>query len=156
MCANQVGSIWTVELKERIKGLWETNSATQIAARLNAEGYAVTRSAISGLIHRMGLSSQNKTEDHPSACNGSRARSREPRAPRVVDLFAKARMLESMFGPTNIRGFDALEPHHCRYIVNDDVSDPLWCGSVTLLGKSWCPTHAALVFRPFEQRKVAA
>jgi hypothetical protein len=147
--------VWTDDLKERIKGLWETNSATQIAARLNAEGYAVSRAAISGVVHRMGLSSRNKTEDHPSACNGSRSRPREPRAPRVVDLFAKARALESMFGPTNVRGFDALESHHCRYLVNDDTSDPLWCGRVSLTGKSWCSTHAALVFRPFVE-KVAA
>jgi len=144
--------VWTNDLKERIKGLWETNSASQIAAQLRSEGYPVSRAAISGVLNRMGLTSKNKTEDHPSACNRSRATPRQPK----LKIVSSAPAIESLFGPFNVRGFDTLESHHCRYFVNDDTRDPLWCGRHSLPGKSWCEVHAALVFLPREERRAAA
>jgi hypothetical protein len=160
--------VWTDDLKEQIKSLWETNSASAIAVQLQSEGWAVSRNSVVGALHRMGLTALNKTETHPSANKAGGGRPRKPRPPRVprppklkvyiggYDLFSKARIDESFLGSVNVHGFDDLEPHHCRYIVNDDTSDPLWCGRVSLSGKSWCASHAALVFLPREQRRAAA
>lgn len=47
--------LWTDEIVERLKTLWPTLSASQIAADLGRDGHAVTRNAVIGKAHRLGL-----------------------------------------------------------------------------------------------------
>jgi hypothetical protein len=149
--------VWTDELKERVKGLWGTNSAAEIAAQLRADGYDISRGSIVGVLRRMGLSAKNKIEDHPSACNANRSKPRAPKAASaVLALFSKARTLESLRGPANVHGISALEPHHCRYLLGDDARNPIYCGHASVDGKSYCPVHCAVVYLPREERRVAA
>lgn len=54
-----MASPWTPELKAEVCKLWTDHSAISIAAQLQARGYNFTRSAVIGLVHRMGLSAEN-------------------------------------------------------------------------------------------------
>ena len=49
--------------------------------------------------------------------------------------------------PLNLR-MDQLKFFHCRYITNDDVKEPTYCGRNTVAGKSWCTFHLARVRAP--------
>ncbi len=49
--------------------------------------------------------------------------------------------------PLNLR-MDQLKFFHCRYITNDDVREPTYCGRNTVEGTSWCAFHLARVRAP--------
>jgi hypothetical protein len=49
--------------------------------------------------------------------------------------------------PLNLR-MDQLKFFHCRYITNDDLREPTYCGRVTAEGTSWCAFHLARVRAP--------
>ena len=49
--------------------------------------------------------------------------------------------------PLNLR-MDQLRFFHCRYITNDDLRDPTYCGRTTAEGTSWCAFHLARVRAP--------
>jgi hypothetical protein len=49
--------------------------------------------------------------------------------------------------PLNLR-MDQLQFFHCRYITNDDVREPTYCGRLTVGGTSWCGFHLARVRAP--------
>ncbi|WP_099514009.1 GcrA family cell cycle regulator [Microvirga ossetica] len=43
-----------------------------------------------------------------------------------------------------------LQARQCRFIVSDDQSKAIFCGSETQEGSSWCPWHRRLVYtKPF-------
>src|SRR6187399_1191269 len=82
---------WTEERVELLKKLWaEGRSASQIAGRLGS----VTRNAVIGKVHRLGLSGRATT---------SRMKSHRPR-PRM----ASKRMAKTRFSPTGNPAFRAL------------------------------------------------
>ncbi|MBM1174750.1 GcrA family cell cycle regulator [Microvirga arabica] len=39
-----------------------------------------------------------------------------------------------------------LQARQCRFIVSDEQSKALFCGSKTQEGSSWCPWHRRLVY----------
>jgi hypothetical protein len=39
-----------------------------------------------------------------------------------------------------------LQARQCRFIVSDDQSKAIFCGSETEAGSSWCPWHRRLVY----------
>ena len=49
--------------------------------------------------------------------------------------------------PLNL-SMDQLQFFHCRYITNDDVREPTYCGRFTTEGTSWCAFHLARVRAP--------
>ena len=49
--------------------------------------------------------------------------------------------------PLNLR-MDQLKFFHCRYITNDDVREPTYCGRHAVEGTSWCAFHLARVRAP--------
>ncbi len=49
--------------------------------------------------------------------------------------------------PLNLR-MDQLRFYHCRYITNDDLREPTYCGRITAEGTSWCGFHLARVRAP--------
>jgi hypothetical protein len=49
--------------------------------------------------------------------------------------------------PLNLR-MDQLKFFHCRYITNDDLREPTYCGRITAEGTSWCAFHLARVRAP--------
>jgi hypothetical protein len=55
--------------------------------------------------------------------------------------------------PLNLR-MDQLKFFHCRYITNDDLREPTYCGRTTAEATSWCAFHLARVRAPVRPDRV--
>lgn len=55
--------------------------------------------------------------------------------------------------PLNLR-MDQLRFYHCRYITNDDLREPTYCGRITAEGTSWCAFHLARVRAPVRSEDI--
>src|SRR3990167_3504199 len=156
---------WTDERVELLKKLWaEGLSASQIAGRLGS----VTRNAVIGKVHRLGLSGRATT---------SRMKSHRPR-PRM----ASKRMAKARFSPLGNPAFRALyqeqaEVYHppveelaiplnerktiqtlsecsCRWPIGDpQLSDFHFCGKNKVPGLPYCEFHARRAFQPPQTRR---
>lgn len=146
---SNAGAAWTEERVDRLSALWATGlSASQIAAELGG----VSRNAVIGKVHRLGLSGRATTAAKP----------RPPRAP-------KNRLLRSPVGSIRHRGnlamaspdfqldeeylevtaevvpmaryltLEQLEPSSCRWPIGDPASpDFRFCGAPAVPGQSYC------------------
>jgi GcrA cell cycle regulator len=160
---------WNDERVEQLKKLWaEGLSASQIAGRLGG----VTRNAVIGKVHRLGLSGRATT---------SRMKSHRPR-PRAAAAAAAKRMAKNRFatiGNPAVRGlFQAEhEPYvspveeleiplaerktiqtltecHCRWPIGDpQLPDFHFCGKSKVAGLPYCEFHARRAFQPPQARR---
>jgi len=156
---------WTDERVETLKKLWgEGLSASQIAGRLGS----VTRNAVIGKVHRLGLSGRATT---------SRMKSHRPR-PRM----ASKRMAKTRFSPTGNPAFRALYQEapeayvpaveemviplaerktiqtlvecSCRWPIGDpQMADFHFCGKNKVPGLPYCEFHARRAFQPPQARR---
>lgn len=145
------GAGWTDERVERLKTLWaEGLSASQIASELGG----VTRNAVIGKVHRLGLSGRVTTAAKPRA----------PRAPRL-QRSARFGAIGSVRHRSNLAlaspdieyveedvvvsaeivplarylTLAELEPSSCRWPIGDPASsDFRFCGAPALPGQSYC------------------
>jgi GcrA cell cycle regulator len=156
---------WTDERVELLKKLWSDGlSASQIAAELGG----ITRNAVIGKVHRLGLS--------------GRAKSTSTGAPRPRKTRSPSHMLR--IGRTSIRGNTALahaydieteaEPElidniipigqrrtilelneqTCRWPVGDPGSgDFFFCGGNTVTGLPYCAYHSRVAYQPAGDRR---
>lgn len=127
------------ERVERLKQLWEAGlSASQIAAELGG----VTRNAIIGKIHRLGL--------------GSRVKNSSFAPPRVaqasIDLESvRQEILSSNEAPSNNYRKSLLELNEgtCHWPVGSPESSEFsFCGAPTLTGLPYCASHARMAYKP--------
>jgi GcrA cell cycle regulator len=160
---------WNDERVELLKKLWgEGLSASQIATRLGS----VTRNAVIGKVHRLGLSGRATT---------SRMKSHRPR-PRVqpVRKVAKPRFVTQGTRPIDlIYQKDAIEPYvppaeelvippaerksiqtllenHCRWPIGDpQQSDFHFCGKSKVQGLPYCEFHARRAYQPPQPRRTS-
>lgn len=141
---------WTPERILIVKVMWDDgNSATQIASTL---GKRVSRSAVLGKVHRLGLSKRGKG-------TGPKQRIRaERRTPFVVKA-----PLQPIQAPEpdptitlehKIRFMDA-ENHHCHWPLwdgDEPIRDRFYCGTPTadvLDGRPYCSAHSRMAFDGF-------
>lgn len=161
---------WTEERVELLKKLWTDGlSASQIAGRLGG----VTRNAVIGKVHRLGLSGRATT---------SRIRSVRPRA-RVVPFPSRSInvqyrshgnvALKALFLPA-LNPQQAIEPHieeldvplaervdllslkecMCRWPLGDPQDEAFrFCGRKTSEGATYCEHHARIAYQPLQRRK---
>ena len=160
---------WTDERVESLKKLWQEGlSASQIASRLGG----VTRNAVIGKVHRLGLSGRATT---------SRMKSHRPRRPAAATqkrLAAKPRFAQT--GNTALRALyqgDASEPYvpaveelvipekerkyittlldgDCRWPIGDPQhADFHFCGKGKVTGLPYCEFHARRAFQPPQARR---
>lgn len=138
---------WTDERVGDLKRLWiEGLSAAEIARRLRW----VTRNSVIGKLHRLGFSGR----ETPSAPRATRPRAPRPRAistrvapaPRAAKPPAAPilKVVPMLCEPVELLD---LQPHHCRYPVNQDGADYLACGSRKVDGKPYCVDHSRLAFQ---------
>jgi len=154
---------WTDERVEMLKKLWTDGlSASQIAAQLGG----VTRNAVIGKVHRLGLSGRAKS---PSSMG---PRVRKPRAshsmrPRMR-FHGNTALMPSM-SPELDPDYDPLAnvvpmgprvsileltEATCRWPIGDPGADDFcYCGSQTKAELPYCPYHARAAYQPLAERR---
>jgi GcrA cell cycle regulator len=151
---------WTEERVELLKKLWADGlSASQIAAELGG----ITRNAVIGKVHRLGLSGRAKS---PSS---SAPRPRKPRAPGMLRVSRGA-----IRGNTALAYDYAVEPEPelieipmeqrktllqlneatCHWPVGDPGSpDFFFCGGEANEGSPYCNYHSRVAYQPASERR---
>jgi GcrA cell cycle regulator len=165
---------WTDERVELLKKLWADGlSASQIAAKLGE----VTRNAVIGKVHRLGLAGRATT---------SRIRSARPRTNVALFPSRSSQVQYRTFGNTALkvaaepqerkaaaviplRALPDLEPapegtvtlidlkeSMCHWPIGDPMEDGFhFCGRRKTSGVPYCEHHAAIAYNPAARRRRA-
>ena len=133
---------WTEERVEVLKTLWnEGLSASQIAGRLGG----VTRNAVIGKVHRLGLSGR-AAPAKPKAVQPDPEPAPAPRRPSVEmdpSTWGEARATVTTIGAND-----------CKWPIGDPASaDFHFCGQGAAGGKPYCAYHSSLAFQPNSARR---
>jgi GcrA cell cycle regulator len=166
---------WTDERVELLKRLWaEGLSASQIAAELGG----VTRNAVIGKVHRLGLSGREKP-NAPGVAKPRRTVSAPARpTPRPMPMFrgnaalalapdapvapkpmtlpqpspVSAPVIEFVGAPVTIMD---LREGMCRWPMGDPSSSEFrFCGCRTAdVGSPYCSHHATIAYQPVNDRR---
>jgi GcrA cell cycle regulator len=154
---------WTDERVELLKKLWADGlSASQIAAELGG----VTRNAVIGKVHRLGLSGRAKS---PSSAS---PRSRKPRSHmlrvtrpsvRGANALALSYEMEPELEPEPIeniipmgqrRTLLELNENTCRWPIGDPATtDFFFCGGKPLASLPYCHHHSRVAYQPAADRR---
>ncbi len=115
---------WTDDRVEQLKKLWESGlSASQIAAELGN----VTRNAVIGKVHRLGLS--------------GRAKSPSSAVPRQRPMSQRLSLLE-------------LNEATCHWPIGDPSSSEFFfCGGKALTSLPYCAYHSRVAYQPASDRR---
>ena len=157
---------WNDERIDRLSRLWlEGRSASQIAAEL---GQGVTRNAVIGKVHRLGLSGRARVP--ATAAAGVRLRSKAPHrslpgdarppAPNplagagITALVAAVPPSAKVVIPISDRvTIMDLREAMCRWPLGDPTSSEFrYCGCRSEVGP-YCQAHARLAFQPVQDRR---
>jgi GcrA cell cycle regulator len=164
--AGELRMSWNDERVETLKKLWSDGlSASQIAGRLGG----VTRNAVIGKVHRLGLSGRATTSRMKS--HRPRTRAQQPRRlmkPRFANVGNPAlRQLylgdtepytppaEELVIPVNERrSIQTLTEACCRWPIGDPQhQDFHFCGRKKIAGLPYCDFHARRAFQPPQPRR---
>jgi GcrA cell cycle regulator len=145
---------WTDERVELLKKLWlDGLSASQIAKQLGG----VTRNAVIGKVHRLGLSGR------AAPSQPARPVFKAPRPPRPVPAPAPRRIeAHAPQAPTPV--FYVEEPgsatvltlgaHMCKWPIGDPSTDDFtFCGRRSGQDGPYCNEHARIAYQPQQARK---
>jgi GcrA cell cycle regulator len=164
---NQSYNGWTQDREDLLKKLHgEGLSASQIAARVTATGFDVTRNAVIGKANRMGLTGGDK----PRRSTRSRKPRRKPNpgismvfgGRKSAKLFAEVYMQPEAFvpGPEPVipeaerRGIDGLTEDQCRWPIGDpQMADFHFCNGVKVPGLPYCEHHCRRAYQPPQERR---
>lgn len=156
---------WTDERVELLKKLWADGlSASQIAAELGG----ITRNAVIGKVHRLGLSGRAKS---PSS---SAPRPRKPRSPSHMMRVSRPSIrgntalahaydyepepepepIENIIPIGQRRTLLELTEATCRWPIGDPGSpDFFFCGGNVTTGLPYCAYHARVAYQPPNARR---
>jgi GcrA cell cycle regulator len=157
---------WNDERVELLKKLWaEGLSASQIAGRIGS----VTRNAVIGKVHRLGLSGRATTTRMKSHRPRTRTvpAKRAPAKPRFTnvgntalrDLYRDAEPYvapaeELVIPVAERRSIQTLEECSCRWPIGDPQdADFHFCGKTKVTGLPYCEFHARRAFQPPQSRR---
>lgn len=164
---------WTEERVELLKKLWsEGLSASAIAAELGG----VTRNAVIGKVHRLGLSGRTKppapvqqrrvkptrTPTHPmrataTVVRGNNAMAVETLAIEAVEAAPEPERkpaLEVVIPLSERVTIMELRDHMCRWPLGDPGKEDFrFCGSRNQTGSPYCAHHAAIAYQPVLDRR---
>jgi len=164
---------WTNERVELLKKLWsEGLSASQIAGELGG----VTRNAVIGKVHRLGLSGRAKSSS--SSAKPRRARTAPsgpatPKKPSPQPQTVGATALKSDIAPDPIvEAKPEVEPtadvvpisqratiltlteRTCKWPIGDPATDDFYfCGRVSEAGVPYCAYHCKIAYQPVADRR---
>jgi GcrA cell cycle regulator len=147
---------WTAERIEQLRScIGSGMTCSQIAAAIG-----VSRNAVIGKIHRLGLSSGRPAGASARANCPPRARhSRGPTQRRLLRLaYAQAPLDEIMSSivviSTHPCSLVDIDPHQCRWPIGDPASTNfLFCGNDALAGFTYCVGHARMAYRAPASRR---
>ena len=161
---------WTDERIEKLKKLWaEGLSASRIAGELGG----VTRNAVIGKVHRLGLSGRAK------APSSSVPRPRKPRAPTQfarprpatrgntalahhplafleaeAELEPQPELLDNVIPIGQRCSILQLTEATCHWPIGDPgASDFFFCGGKTVSSLPYCVHHARIAYQPVQDRR---
>jgi len=156
---------WTDERVELLKKLWSDGlSASQIAGELGG----ITRNAVIGKVHRLGLSGRAKSS------SSAAARPRKARAPgnmlRVSrpsmrgntalahayehDLEPEPELIDNVIPMGQRRTILELTEETCRWPIGDPSSpDFFFCGGQTVTRLPYCTHHSRVAYQPVTDRR---
>lgn len=167
---------WNDERVELLKKLWsEGLSASQIAGRLGG----VTRNAVIGKVHRLGLSGRATTSRMKSHRPRARVAAANPNAQRRIQAQQqqKARFpqagnpaLRALYQPEaepftstaeelviplkERKTIQTLTECSCRWPIGDpQMADFHFCGKTKVAGLPYCEFHARRAFQPPQPRR---
>lgn len=162
---------WNDERVEQLKKLWsEGLSASQIASRLGG----VTRNAVIGKVHRLGLSGRATTSrmkshrPRPRPANGpmpgnKRMMPKGNRFPAPPNSPLQQIYQAEPFQPSaeeldipmaERKSIQTLLECHCRWPIGDpQMADFHFCGKQKVAGLPYCEFHARRAFQPPQARR---
>jgi GcrA cell cycle regulator len=158
--------MWTDERVELLKKLWgEGLSASQIAGRLGS----VTRNAVIGKVHRLGLSGRATTSRMKTHRPRVRiANPKRPMKPRLAapgnPAFRQLQQLDSepyvppaeelVIPLAERKTIPTLTECSCRWPIGDpQMADFHFCGKNKVPGLPYCEFHARRAFQPATPRR---
>lgn len=141
-------SDWSNADIARVKAMWRKGAtAAEIAAAL---GNGLTRGAVLGKIHRLGLKRVEEGGAKPRSAPSARVRkpataNRKAQAP--LRTTAKIKPAPRKVEPEGPMPIWALGQCQCRWPIGNLLDPPgLFCAAVTAGGSSWCPIHEQMVY----------
>jgi GcrA cell cycle regulator len=147
---------WTDDRVELLKKLWaEGLSASQIANKMGG----VTRNAVIGKVHRLGLSGRatpakpQRGRATPRTTASSPAKFR-PEPPELKNI-PEPEFLEPLVLDTGDNAtVSTLGNNMCKWPIGDPASEEFhFCGQSAAGGKPYCAYHARLAFQPSQKRE---
>lgn len=133
---------WTAERVGRLVELWRAQaSATKIAESL---GGGVTRSAVVGKLHRLGLmrdaaGRRDARADGARRSQDKQRRQPRPSAPSGLPIVPAAAVRPCPVVPRLV-GLERLGPQHCRWPY-EVAGETAFCGHPAQAGGPYCPDH---------------
>ena len=136
---------WTHERIEQLKKLWEAGyTASNIASELGG----ITRNAVIGKAHRLGLSGRMKSKSKVSSVSIVRKR----RMP--VNKNSKIIELTTSVEPMNPTSFADIKDGLCRWPLGEPEDlDFKFCGRKCAEGMIYCTEHHSLAYQPLNQTR---
>jgi GcrA cell cycle regulator len=161
---------WTDERVELLRKLWlDGLSASQIAAEL-ANG--ITRNAVIGKVHRLGLSGRVKAPSSSAPRPRSKPQSHRPTssrspsgptmrgntalayAPRLHEAPAPKPELEVVIPMSERVTIMELREAMCRWPLGDPATAEFrYCGGKSEIGDPYCTYHARIAYQPAQDRR---
>ena len=148
--------MWTEERVATLRKAWlEGLSARQIATQLGG----VTRNAVIGKAHRLGLSGAVPHTPPPRRvrpARPARPRLRRPDRPQPPPSAPVARRAILPEGPGLITCLTALRGPVCKWPIGDPRKPGFsFCGARTAGDGPYCPDHRQVAYRPLKLKPLA-
>ena len=156
---------WTDERVELLKKLWSDGlSASQIAAELGG----ITRNAVIGKVHRLGLSGrakspsstaprQRKARAHPHMMRVARPAMRGNTALAQAydyEVEAEPELIDNVIPIGQRRNILELTEETCRWPIGDPgQADFFFCGGRTITTLPYCAFHSRVAYQPASDRR---
>lgn len=136
---------WTAEKVDTLKRLWgkDANSAADIAVVIGG----MTRQAVIGKAHRLGLATPPISHINDCRLKGRTPRRRNPFIPPRPDIIPEPTIVDDRLIPiAQRRTLMQLDAHTCRWPVGDPGTPGFFfCGATT--AKVYCKAHQRRAWR---------
>lgn len=146
---------WNDERVELLKKFWaEGLSASQIASKMGG----VTRNAVIGKVHRLGLSGRATPAKPQRGCELDAREEEQPVAGLARAEIEKLIVEPEFVAPAILSTGDlatvaTLKGNMCKWPIGDPAKDDFhFCGQSAPTGKPYCGYHAQMAFQPAQRR----